>query len=70
MIWTDGQEAWLASHARAAQAPKGTGDLLTALFTAALLGGASPPDALETAASDVAALVLGRDTEVTLQSLV
>jgi pyridoxine kinase len=69
MMWTDGREAWLASHARAAEAPNGTGDLLTALFTAAVLGGASPPDALETAASDVAALVLGRDAEVRVEQL-
>jgi pyridoxine kinase len=69
VMWTDGEEAWLASHPRAATAPNGTGDLLTALFTAALLGGATGPDALETAVSDVAALVMGRDVEITLEAL-
>jgi pyridoxine kinase len=69
VLWTDGEEAWLASHARAATSPNGTGDLLTALFTAALLGGAAGPDALETAVSDVAALALGRDVDITLEAL-
>jgi pyridoxine kinase len=69
VLWTDGREAWLASHLRASVAPKGTGDLLTALFTAAILGGATPADALETAASDVAALALGRDAEVVLEAV-
>jgi pyridoxine kinase len=69
VLWTDGTEAWLATHTRASQAANGAGDLLTALFTAAILGGASPPDALETAVSDVAALALGKETEVTLERL-
>ena len=69
VMWTDGTEAWMAAHARSAIDPKGAGDLLTALFTAALVGGAAPADALETAVGDVAATVLGRDVEISLESL-
>jgi pyridoxine kinase len=69
VLWTDGEEAWLASHRQGPGAPNGTGDLLTALFTAALLEGASGPDALETAVSDVAAHVLGAETPITLEAL-
>lgn len=69
VMWADGDEAWLASHVRTKVDPKGAGDLLTVLFTAALLGGAAPADALETAVSDVAAVVLGRDIEISLEAL-
>jgi pyridoxine kinase len=69
VLWTDGEEAWLASHRKGPGAPNGTGDLLTALFTAALLEGASGPDALETAVSDVATQVLGAETPITLEAL-
>ena len=69
VMWTDGREAWLAAHGRSAIDPKGAGDLLTALFTAALLGGATPADALETAVGDVAATVLGGDVEISLEAL-
>jgi pyridoxine kinase len=69
VLWTDGEEAWLASHERAPEAPKGTGDLLTALFTAALVEGAAGPDALETAVADVAAVALGSSAEVTMEML-
>lgn len=68
VMWTDGREAWLATHSRSAIDPKGAGDLLTALFTAALLGGATPADALETAVSDVAGTVLGGDVEISLEA--
>jgi len=69
VMWTDGREAWLAAHTRSAIDPKGAGDLLTALFAAALLGGATPADALETAVGDVAATVLGGDVEISLEAL-
>jgi pyridoxine kinase len=69
VMWTDGQEAWLAAHGRSAIDPKGAGDLLTALFTAALLGGATPAEALETAVSDVATTVLGRDVEISVETI-
>ena len=45
--------AWLAAHARAMEAPKGTGDLLTALFAAAWLEGGAPENALVRAAGGV-----------------
>jgi pyridoxine kinase len=69
VLWVDGREAWLASHARAPSAPNGTGDLLTCLFAAALLGGAAGPDALETAVADVAATVMGDVVAITLENL-
>ena len=46
VIYADRDEAWLAAHPRAASAPKGTGDLLSALFGAALLDGLTKSYAL------------------------
>jgi pyridoxine kinase len=69
VLWTDGEESWLATHRRAETAARGTGDLLTVLFTAALTDGAAPPDALETAVSDVAALALGEEAAVSVERL-
>jgi pyridoxine kinase len=63
-VYADADGAWLASHAMSPSAPKGTGDLLTALFAAALLGGFSGPDALGLAVGGVADAVdeaAGRD---------
>lgn len=45
-LYVDERAAWLALHARAASAPNGTGDLLTALFAAATLEGLPPPSAM------------------------
>jgi pyridoxine kinase len=39
VVYADKKEAWLAAHARSETAPNGTGDLLTALYAASLLGG-------------------------------
>lgn len=70
VVWSDGAgAAWLAAHRRGPGTPRGTGDLLTALFTAALVDGADGADALETAVSDVAALALGQPAEVVLTPL-
>ncbi|HWF01804.1 MAG TPA: PfkB family carbohydrate kinase [Caulobacteraceae bacterium] len=70
VLYADGAGgAWLATHARAATAPKGTGDILTALFTAALIDGAAPQDALETAVADVAAIALGMEAEVRIEAV-
>jgi pyridoxine kinase len=69
VMWTDGREAWLAAHSRSEIDPKGAGDLLTALFTAAVLGGATPAEALETAVGDVAATVLSGDVGISLEAL-
>jgi pyridoxine kinase len=46
--------AWLASHAKAVEAPKGTGDLLKALFAAGLIESAPPQTALARAVGGVA----------------
>ena len=54
VIYADATQAWLATHRRADDVPHGTGDLLTALFTSAVVRGASPADALETAVSEIA----------------
>jgi pyridoxine kinase len=53
-VLADSDGAWFASHPAAPAAPKGTGDLLTALFAAALLGGFAGPDALGLAVGGVA----------------
>jgi pyridoxine kinase len=53
--------AWLASHPRAATAPNGTGDLLTALFGAALIEGLRDEQALARAVGGVAEAVLASD---------
>jgi pyridoxine kinase len=37
VVYADRRQAWLAAHAQADHAPNGAGDLLTALFAAALL---------------------------------
>ena len=47
VLWADGDEAWLATHGRSPAPPKGTGDLLAALFGAGAASGASPPANLE-----------------------
>jgi len=39
VVYADRDEAWLAVHAKAAGAPNGTGDLLTALYAAAVIEG-------------------------------
>ena len=70
-LYAGEHEAWLALHAARDAAPKGTGDLLTALFTAGLLGGFGPPDALELAVGGVADAVAaaGSDDELPLTAL-
>jgi pyridoxine kinase len=59
--YVDGEEAWLASHTPAQAVPKGTGDLLTVLFVAGLLGHYPPPAALELAVGGVAEAVAATD---------
>jgi len=54
VLYVEGDDAWLASHAPVQDAPKGTGDLLTTLFTAGLIGGFAGPDALGLAVGGVA----------------
>ena len=54
VVYADRNEAWLAAHPRAANAPNGTGDLLTALFAAAMLEGQTARLALAQAVGGVA----------------
>lgn len=54
VVYTDKTQAWLAAHARAPTAPRGSGDLLTALFAAALIEGQPVNYALSRAVSGVA----------------
>ncbi|HWA62005.1 MAG TPA: bifunctional hydroxymethylpyrimidine kinase/phosphomethylpyrimidine kinase [Caulobacteraceae bacterium] len=53
-VYVDAVGAAYASHPARDSAPNGTGDLLTALFTAGLVLGFEPPQALATAVSGVA----------------
>ncbi|HEY1425862.1 MAG TPA: PfkB family carbohydrate kinase, partial [Caulobacteraceae bacterium] len=57
VAYVDAAEAWLATHPRRRVAPKGTGDLLTAMFAAALVQGRAPAEALELAVGAVAEAV-------------
>ena len=54
VIYLDGAEAWMAAHPKLPSAPKGTGDLLSALFGAALLDGLTGSYALGRAVGGVA----------------
>lgn len=56
VLATEG-EAWLALHARADHAPNGTGDLLTALYAAALIEGQTVSHGLARAVGGVAETV-------------
>ena len=57
VVYADANEAWLAAHPRAASAPKGTGDLLSALFAAALIDGLAGHYALSRAVGGLAEAV-------------
>jgi pyridoxine kinase len=57
-VYADKAEAWFAAHARADYAPNGSGDLLTALFGAALLEGQPPSYALARAVGGVAETII------------
>jgi pyridoxine kinase len=52
-----GREAWLAAHQKADNVPSGTGDLLAALFAAAMLEGQTPSYGLARAVGGVAETV-------------
>jgi len=68
VIYADADQAWLAVHARLPAAPNGTGDLLTARFSAALVLGLAPREALKDAVEAVAASV-GAPGPVRLEAL-
>ena len=58
VAYVDGDEAWMVTHDRCEQAPKGTGDVLTAAFAAARLNGAGARSALETSVAATVSLVM------------
>ena len=58
VLFGGGGEVWLATHARRRAAPKGTGDLLTAYFTAGLVRGRGERESLAAAAGALADLVI------------
>ena len=60
-LYADANGAWTALHARARSAPRGTGDLMTALFTAARVAGLSPRAALAAAVGGVAEAIAKAD---------
>ena len=57
VVYADRTEAWFAAHARTPEAPNGAGDLLTALFAAALSEGQPTSYALARAVGGVAETV-------------
>lgn len=71
VVYVDTRGALLATHPRARTAPNGTGDLLTALFTAARVKGQSPRKALAAAIGGVAEAVAaaGEAQELPIESL-
>jgi pyridoxine kinase len=69
VIWSGPEGGWLASHARAPRAPRGTGDRLTAGFVAETLQGAAPRTALQASVADVAAWATGSPVCVNLEPL-
>lgn len=56
-VYVDGDNAWFARHPRLPTVPNGTGDVLTALFAAAMIEGLDGRDALARAVGGIAALV-------------
>ena len=63
VVYADQDGAWLASHPRVAKAPNGVGDLLTALFAAALVQGLPAKQALERGVGGVAEAVLASEAD-------
>ena len=64
VLWADGDEAWLATHGRSPAPPKGTGDLLAALFGAGAASGVSPPANLEAAVQTLAGRLEARPADL------
>jgi pyridoxine kinase len=58
VVYADATGAWLAAHPRQAKAPKGVGDLLTALFAAALIEQQPIAQALARSVGGVAETIL------------
>lgn len=64
VMWTDGTEASLATHPRLGQAPKGTGDLLAALFGAGLALGGDPGEVLWSSVRTLAGRLAGAPADL------
>lgn len=63
VVFADKAHALLAAHPRAAAAPNGAGDLLTALFTAGLIDKLEPREALARAVGAVAEVIAAATSE-------
>jgi pyridoxine kinase len=61
VVYADRNEAWLAAHAKSSGVPSGSGDLLTALFAAAILEGQPVSYALARAVGGVAETIIAAD---------
>lgn len=55
VLWANATDAWLATHPRLERVPKGTGDLLAALFAAGLVEGGDPQAVLGSSVGTLAA---------------
>jgi pyridoxine kinase len=62
VVYSDANESWLAAHKREASAPSGTGDLLVALYAAALIENQPISYALARAVGGVAETVTAAQT--------
>jgi pyridoxine kinase len=62
VVYADAREAWLAAHQRVESAPSGAGDLLVALYAAALLEGQTVSYALARAVGGVAETITAAQT--------
>ena len=62
VVYADANESWLAAHAKAPSAPAGTGDLLVALYAAALIENQPISYALARAVGGVAETVAAAQT--------
>lgn len=62
VVYADAREAWLAAHLKAERAPSGAGDLLVALYAAALLENQPIAHALARAVGGVAETILAAQT--------
>lgn len=73
VIYAEPSQAWLAAHPKLPSAPKGTGDLLSALFGAAILDGLTGSYALGRAvggvAETVAAASSGKNAELPIVAM-
>ena len=67
VVYADASGAWLAAHRRLPNVPKGTGDLLTALFAAAMLEDLAPAERLTRAVRGVALALEAANKDATVR---